>query len=91
MRRIISPTTAGASSLEFRINEGSIVAFVAKGLAGAETAKIQISNADGTYSDVPETGAVMTATAYTATISAAGNYIVVLSATAGLASVAMGI
>lgn len=90
MRLIITAQASAATSNSFRVDRNEIVSVVSKGLAGAETATIQISNGDSTFSDIAETRAIMTATLPHTTICAVGDYRVVKSATVGLASVAVG-
>lgn len=90
MRVIISAQTATATSNSFRVSKNEVITVISKGLAGAETATIQIGNGDATFSDVVEASAVMTAAAPHTTINAIGDYRVVKSVTAGLASVSVG-
>jgi hypothetical protein len=90
MRLIIEATTDAATSPSFRVMPGTVMPVIAKGLAGAEEAQIQVSNGDGTFSDVWESTAVLSATAPQRSISAHGDYRVVKDATVGASSIAIG-
>lgn len=86
---IIPKTTAAATSNPFRVIAGMPVAVRAFGLAGAETAKIQISRGDGTetYDDITESSGTMTSTEPQTSIVAGGLFRVVKTATASAAGV----
>lgn len=90
MRVLIAPTTSAATSEQFTVRPGQTVAVVSNGLANSEEARIQVKNASGTFDDVDESTAVMTATAKQRTISAAGDYKVDKDATVSPSGVAIG-
>lgn len=90
MRVLIQPTTAADTSEQFTVRPGQEVAIVSNGLAGAEEVRVQVKNAAGTFDDVDDTAAVMTATARQCRIVAAGDYRVDKDATASDSGVAMG-
>jgi hypothetical protein len=90
MRILIEPKTAAATSEQFTVRPGQSVAIVSNGLADDEEVRVQVKNASGTFDDVDDTSAVMTATARQCRIVAAGDYRVDKDETDAESGVAMG-
>lgn len=90
MRILIAPTTSAATSEQFTVRPGQVVAVVSNGLDGSNEARIQVKNAANTFDDIDEVTAVMTATAQQRTISAAGDYRIDKDATTAPSGVAIG-
>jgi len=90
MLTILNATTSAALSTAFTVGPKDSVVVNAPFLAGAETATIQITNGNGTFRDVAESTAILTATNKERTISSAGDYAVNKTATATACPILIG-
>lgn len=82
MLTILNSTTSAALSTPFSVGPNESIVVNAPFLSGAETATIQITNGDGTFRDIAESTAILTAANKERTISSAGDYAVNKTATA---------
>jgi len=87
MGAIIEATTAAKASQPFVVQRGDTVGVKAYGLAGAETAVIQVLGSNNVWQDVLGTSGTLTATAYQSTINASGTYRVSKAETFALSGV----
>jgi len=76
MLTILNATTSAALSDPFSVGGDESIVVSAPFLSGAEIATIQITNGNGTFRDIAEPTAILTATNKERTISAAGDYAV---------------
>lgn len=91
MLTILAATTGAGLSTPFSVNPLQSVVVNAPFLVGAETATIQITNGNGTFRDVAETTAILTATNKERTISAAGDYAINKTATVTACPILVGL
>lgn len=89
MSIMIQATTAAKISNPFRVLADKPVSVVAFGLAGAETAVIQIATDGQNFEDVKDSSATMTATENQTSIIKGGLYRISKSATAAPAGVSV--
>jgi len=90
MLTILNATTSAALSTSFTVAPGQSIVVNAPFLAGGETAVIQITNGNGTFRDIAEATATLTAANKERTISAAGDYAVNKTATATACPILIG-
>lgn len=88
-RMRLIPTTSAAVSNPFAVRGDESLSVAANGLAGAETAVIQIHNGVE-FVDLTDASATVTATDPTTTINAAGLYRIRKGVTVAAASVIVG-
>lgn len=90
MQFILLATTAAAASEPFIVRSHETCVVSAPFLATTETATIQITNGDGTYRDIAESTAVLSATNKERTITGAATYRVNKGVTAAACPILLG-
>lgn len=90
-RTIITPKTGAELSASFYVAANECpIKFSASGLAGAEVITLYAETVDGAFTALTDSAAILTATAFASSITAAGSYKLNKPVTAGAAGVSLG-